>query len=155
MKRQLFALLTLTTLAGCDTHKSTSTETTLTDSTATTMSAGEPQCYALMMNGDTVRLSLTRTGNDVAGELFYQLSGKDRNTGTLSGRMKGDTLLADYNFKSEGVASVREVAFLAKDDGFIEGYGSVQEQNGKMQFTPNKHLTFGTDRVLTKTPCAK
>jgi len=151
MKKLLFTILTLAILASCETKKSTASESTASGSVTT--SGSQPQCYALMTNGDTVRLSLTQTGNDVTGDLLYQLSGKDRNTGTIHGQMHGDTLIADYTFQSEGVESVREVAFLTKEGGFVEGYGPVQEQKGKMIFTPNTPITFGSNRLLTKITC--
>jgi hypothetical protein len=156
MKKLLFTGLTLAVLTSCETKKSTASESTTSESTTSgsvTASDSQPQCYALMTKGDTVRLSLTQTGNDVTGDLLYQLSGKDRNTGMIHGTMHGDTLLANYNFQSEGVESVREVAFLAKEGGFVEGYGPVQEQKGKMVFTPNTSLTFSSNRVLTKITC--
>ncbi len=106
-----------------------------------------------MAAGDTVRLNLNQQSGEVTGTLLYQLDGKDRNTGTLRGQMRGDTLLAKYTFQSEGQESTREVVFLAKDGGFVEGYGDVQEQNGTMVFTPGTTLTFETDRVLIKTDC--
>ncbi len=110
-------------------------------------------CYALIMNGDTVRLTVRQTGNDVSGKLLYQLTGKDRNTGTIRGTMHGDTLLADYMFRSEGAESVREVAFLTQKGGFLEGFGPVEEKNGRMSFTPNTTITFSGDRLLRKGDC--
>ena len=157
VKAQLIILLLAAVLTGCGTKNANTSETAATTETATDSAAatnGSLQCYALVANGDTVRLSLTQRGNDVNGTLYYQLAGKDRNTGTLSGQMRGDTLLADYTFQSEEQASRRKVAFLAKDGGFVEGYGPVQEQNGAMLFTPGTTLTFNTDRVLTKTDCS-
>jgi len=59
------------------------------------------------MAGDTIRLNLTQQGTDVSGPLAYLLTEKDSNTGTLSGQMRGDTLIADYTFQSEGEESVR------------------------------------------------
>lgn len=146
MRKLLFTGLAMAVLAGCEPKKSTATESAMAGD-------GQPQCYALMTKSDTVRLSLTQTGNAVTGDLLYQLSGKDRNTGMIHGTMHGDTLLADYNFQSEGVESVREVAFLAKEGGFVEGYGPVQEQKGKMVFTPNTSQTFDSKMALVKVAC--
>lgn len=155
MKNNLFLLLlAATTLTGCGTKKTTTTESDMAPaSESATATGSEPQCYALMASGDTVWLNLNQQGSDVTGTLLVQLAGKDRNTGTLSGQMRGDTLLADYTFQSEGQESRREVAFLAKDGGFVEGYGPVQEQNGAMVFTPGTALTFDTKQVLTKIDC--
>ena len=140
-----FAGLVLLT---CQTKKSAPTE-----QTAPTISS-VTRCYALTMNGDTVRLTLRQTGGTVTGNLLYQLSGKDRNEGTLRGMMHGDTLRADYTFQSEGVESKREVAFLAQKGGFLEGFGPVDEHNGQMRFTPNTALTFSGDRVLIQGECS-
>lgn len=155
MKTPLFTLLMAVSLTGCGTKNATTSEAstagTATDSVLVT--DGQIKCYALTTDSDTVRLSLTRQGSEVTGTLLVQLAGKDRNTGTLRGQMRGDTLLANYTFQSEGQESVREVAFLAQNGTFVEGYGPVQEQNGKMIFTPGTALTFDANRALIKTDC--
>ncbi len=79
-------------------------------------------------------MHLIRNGNLVTGELVYDYFEKDKNTGTIKGEMKGDTLFAEYIFMSEGINSVREVAFLQKGDDLIEGYGDVEEQTAKIVF---------------------
>lgn len=127
-------------------------KTAQTDEPVNTISS-VTNCYALAMNGDTVRLTVRQTGNEVTGKLLYQLSGKDRNTGTIKGTMHGDTLLADYTFQSEGMESIREIAFLAQKGGFLEGFGPVEEKNGLMRFTPNTHQAFSGDRILQQADC--
>jgi hypothetical protein len=102
---------------------------------------------------DSIRLHLTNQNNAVTGELEYQLAEKDANTGMLRGQMKGDTLFAEYTFQSEGMESVREVVFLKKGDGWVEGYGEVEEKNGKMVFKSNARLQFDDKTVLTKVAC--
>ncbi len=87
------------------------------------MGTSQMQYYALMTAGNTIQLSLTRQGTNVSGTLQYPLADKDQNTDT----MRGDTLIADYTFQSEGQESVREVVFLATKNGLVEGYGPVQE----------------------------
>lgn len=153
----LLTLLTVFLLCGCNSNKSNTDEATLKDSTsaASPMTAkSQTHCYALMTpQGDTIILNLTQQGIDVQGTLMYSLFEKDRNTGTLRGRMHGDTLRADYTFESEGVESVREVVFLAKKDGFVEGYGPVEETEKKTIFSPGATLTFDLEEVLKKTEC--
>lgn len=162
MKTNLvLALLAAATLSSCDNKK------TSTDESATTTQDGSPdaglsaadmanshvQCYAMMTDRDTVLLNVTQKGLDVSGTLQYRLAEKDQNSGTLRGKMRGDTLTADYTFQSEGKESVREVVFVATKNGLVEGYGPVQEQNGKMVFTPNQPLTFQSDQVFKRIPC--
>ena len=93
------------------------------------------QCYTWNSNGSVIEMSFNvNSHQEVNGKLSYNLVGKDKNTGTLIGNMKGDTLIADYTFASEGTTSVREVAFLQKDGTFIEGYGETTQANDKEVF---------------------
>ena len=112
------------------------------------------QCYASRLNGNIVALSFNvNSHQEVNGKLSYNLTGKDKNEGTLVGNMKGDTLVADYTFMSEGVSSVREVVFLQKDGTLIEGYGDVVDANNKVSFKDKKKLKFETKNALTKVDC--
>ncbi|MBF7090290.1 hypothetical protein IUY40_01865 [Flavobacterium sp. ALJ2] len=112
------------------------------------------QCFQSITNNDTVILTLnTNSQNEVDGQLTYKIYQKDKNEGTIIGSIKGDTLIADYTFKSEGVSSIREVAFLKKSGAFIEGYGDLIETNGKMVFKDKKLLKFDTKMTLSKVDC--
>ncbi|AYN06528.1 hypothetical protein [Flavobacterium sp. 140616W15] len=112
------------------------------------------QCFELVVNNDTIAMTLnTNSHNEVNGELVYKIYEKDKNEGTIIGNIKGDTLIADYTFKSEGVSSVREVAFLKKAGTFIEGYGDLIETNGKMTFKDKKLLKFDSKMTLSKVDC--
>lgn len=149
MRKLLIAILLFCgSLSGCQSKKqqTETAQTSAADSSAT-------KCYAYYTDKDTVRLTMTQTGESVSGDLMYQLSGKDRNTGTISGRLQGDTLLADYTFQSEGVESVREVAFLTKDGGLVEGYAPVAEQNSKMVFSDRNALKFTSNMPLRPISC--
>lgn len=111
-------------------------------------------CYALLNNGDTVELSLTvMPDNRVTGDLLYKLAGKDRNSGTIAGSMLGDTLKADYTFMSEGQTSVRTVIFLKQDSVLTEGYGPMEEVNGKMQFKSDAAIDFSKGLRLMLMNC--
>lgn len=112
------------------------------------------QCFELVTNKDTITMTLnTNSHNEVNGELVYKIYEKDKNVGTIIGNIKGDTLIADYTFKSEGVSSIREVAFLKKSGAFVEGYGDMIETNGKMVFKDKKGLKFDTKMTLSKVDC--
>ena len=114
------------------------------------------ECYLGILKKDTVSMSLNIKGNQVSsGELSYEFFEKDKNEGTFIGEMKGDTLFGDYTFMSEGVSSVRQIAFLKKGNTYIVGYGDVEESNGKLIFKNTKQLKFGEKIVLSKTDCKK
>lgn len=111
------------------------------------------KCYAYYKNRDTVELSIGARGQQISGTLKYQLFEKDRNNGTITGEIKGDTLLANYTFNSEGMESQRQVAFLRKGDQLVEGYAEVEEKDGKTVFKDTKNLKFGSGIVLDVVAC--
>ena len=112
------------------------------------------QCYTSSLNGNVISLSFNvNSHQEVNGKLSYNITGKDKNEGTIVGNMKGDTLIADYTFMSEGVSSVREVVFLQKDGAFIEGYGDVTDANDKVTFNDKKKLKFDAKNTLIKSDC--
>jgi hypothetical protein len=114
------------------------------------------ECYLGILKKDTFSMSLNIIGNQVSsGKLSYKFFEKDKNEGTLIGEMKGDTLLADYTFMSEGISSVRQIAFLKKGDTYTEGYGDIEETNGKAIFKNTQQLKFDGKTVLTKVDCKK
>lgn len=156
----LIPALFIITLVSCTSeNKSTagdSTEVIALDTTftATTPKKSSSDCYIYIKNRDTASLKLNITGEELTGELSYNLFEKDSNTGKIAGEMKGDTIIAEYTFDSEGLRSVREVIFVKKDDGNIyEGTGDVIEKDGKMVFKNRSALKFSPTMVFTKTNC--
>jgi hypothetical protein len=112
-------------------------------------------CYASFRNKDVVLLSFTQMDSLITGDLAYSYYEKDRNKGTIKGVMRGDTIIADYNFESEGIMSVREVVFLKKDDNLVEGFGDVVDDRGKMIYKNRASLAFDNSLVLKKVNCEK
>ncbi|MEJ7666578.1 MAG: hypothetical protein WKG07_47195 [Hymenobacter sp.] len=78
----------------------------------------------------------------MTGQLVYRYFEKDQTGGILRGTLHGDTLRADYTFQSEGRESVREVAFLRRGTGWVEGYGDMAAQAGKLVFKQPAALCF-------------
>ncbi|MGB4847157.1 MAG: hypothetical protein WBP41_04525 [Saprospiraceae bacterium] len=113
----------------------------------------ESECFRYFGNKDSVYLQLSEVYGMMTGMLLIKNYQKDQNLGTLQGKMMGDILLAEYSFKSEGKISVRQVAFRKKGDDYIEGFGDVQEVNGKSVFKDTKTLKFDESRVYAKVPC--
>lgn len=148
MRPIIFPLFTVI-LFSCNNQeqKKADTPATATKTTAT------HTCYEGIFNKDSILLELHRSGDTISGQLQYDLFEKDRNTGTFHGLMKGDTLLAYYTFMSEGKESMRQVAFLHKDSSLYEGYGEMEEANGRMLFKKNAALNFPADRPLRKVTC--
>lgn len=153
----LFALI----IASCTSENKTSesadsTEMTMEDTTRTaTVPVANKivECYQFVKNRDTVNMRLNREAEELTGELDYKWFEKDKNTGTFAGEMKGDTIIAEYLFDSEGMRSVRDVVFLKKDDKIYEGFGKTTERGGKITFVNRAELKFGDAVVLVKIPC--
>lgn len=113
------------------------------------------ECYNAIIKKDTISMVLNIKGDQLtSGKLSYNFYEKDKNDGTLVGEIKGDTLFADYTFMSEGVSSVRQVAFLKKGNGYVAGFGDVVDDNrGKVTFKDRKQLKFEGNIVLSKADC--
>lgn len=109
-------------------------------------------CYSSFVKKDTVLLNALMYGDSIKGSLGYKLYEKDRNNGTILGRMYGDTLRALYTFMSEGVESSRQVIFLKQDSLLIEGVGDLKEENGRVIFDNVNSVEF-EGIVLVESDC--
>ncbi len=166
MTSKLFIIIASVVFISCNNNegKTTAENKTTTDNKVAndsiasekTNSANEvSECYVNTKSKDSMLLHLTVKNNIVTGNMNYQIAGKDKNKGTLQGEMRGDTLFADYTFMSEGTQSVRQVAYLKKDNSLLEGYGDVEEKGNKMVFKNTGKLNFGKGVVLQKIDCKK
>ena len=111
-------------------------------------------CYLFATDRDTVFLKLNQPiDGKVTGDLKYDFYERDGNVGYIEGEIHGDTLIADYTFLSEGMISVREVGFLLDYDRVIEGYGDVEERDGRMFFWHKDSLDFSNGLVMPRVDC--
>lgn len=111
------------------------------------------ECYRYASQGDTVALTLVHVGDNYTGSLVYLFKEKDKNIGIIQATMRGDVLVADYTFNSEGTKSVRQVAFKKVGNTYVEGYGESVDENGVMKFKDITSLNFGSAIVLQEIPC--
>ena len=124
-----------------------------TDIMESVVNSPEIGCYRYASEKDTVLLQMEKMNEEVAGTLSYNYFEKDKNEGTFEGKMVGDTLFADYTFGSEGTVSVREIMFVKKGNNLIEGFGEVEEVNGKMKFKNNSKFTLNDKMPLEEIRC--
>ncbi len=150
MKSALIPAMMLLLLA-CSSEQSEQTDTVQESQVPEVVESSA--CYASVMGQDTMRLQVQGMGEEITGNLSYNFYEKDDNEGTLRGQMRGDTLLADYTFQSEGTESVRQVVFLQKEGSFVEGYGDMEDRGGKMVFKNTAALDFASGTVFQKVPC--
>ncbi len=111
------------------------------------------ECYLYTVNNDNLYLHLHFSGNTVTGDMAYHFASKDSNKGTITGEMHGDTLFGVYTFQSEGVTSEREIAFMRVGKNITEGYGPVEDKDGKMQFMDKSKLEFDDNPVWEAVGC--
>jgi hypothetical protein len=97
--------------------------------------AGWTDCYLYTSGKDTVALQLHRDADSASGRLIYNFYEKDRNTGTISGTIHGDTLIAVYTFMSEGIQSTRQIAFLKNNHNQLTEGAGMSGQSGVLDRT--------------------
>ena len=135
-------LILASLFASCNSQKE---ETDNTSSQQDDSKKSSPiNCYKYATPTDTIILKVIHVGNSITGTLVYSLKEKDKNKGTIQGNMRGDILLADYTFMSEGIQSTRQVAFKKEGDSFVEGYGDFKNLDS---------LNFNTSMKLAEVAC--
>jgi hypothetical protein len=145
----ILATISIAILLSCNSNDSK----TISSTTDAPKQQSAIECYRFTSTNDTVSLQLTRSGEYVTGSLVYNLKEKDKNRGNLQGSLKGNLLIADYTFESEGTKSIREVVFKKDGDGFVEGYGDVETKDNRVQFKNIDSLQFRNTIKLDKVDC--
>ena len=149
MKNKIYFLaLIVFIFAACKNQSKTTVEAKLANKIT------EPfTCYSYSKDNNNVMMQISIVDNIVKGDLLIEYYQKDKNKGKIIGEMKGDTLYAEYTFKSEGLNSIREVVFLKKGNEFKEGFGDIEEKSGKMVFKNKSTIKFENSMPLTKIKC--
>ncbi len=171
LRRTLVITMVTLIVAGCNDQAGESADKKITDSSEMAPADTEPdtqtvvvrpanpgeanECYSMLNSADTVYMSIYKRDTLVEGSLTYKYSGKDKNDGSINGVMRGDTLIAEYSFISEGINSLREVVFVKKGNAFVEGFGDVEDDRGKMVFKNTSALTFDDKFKLQATDCSR
>ena len=148
MKNTSIIALSLIVFASCNTEKKQESTTKTQVKTTQTET-----CYQHTKDSSTIKLNVTINDNMITGNLTYDYYQKDKTKGTIKGQLKSDTLFADYTFMSEGVESVREVVFIRTANGWVEGYGEIDDKDGKVVFKNRNKITFDNNVVLKETAC--
>lgn len=168
MQKLLFFLLIIA-LAACN-NKSADTNTTLQEgategsvhagaavTTGTINTDAQPfaleGCYEMTMKKDSAFMRLNLQDSIVSGTLNFIFFEKDRNLGTFKGVLRGDRILADYTFQSEGVTSVREIVFKIKDTTLLHGFGELKEEGGKLVFENVDDVQYQQANPFIKVAC--
>ena len=147
MKNASIIALSLVIFASCNSEKKQ-------ESIKTKIKTRQTEtCYQYTKDSSKITLNIIKDNNIVTGNLTYDYYEKDKNKGTIKGELKSDTLFADYTFMSEGIESVREVVFINTVGGWVEGYGEIDDKDGKVIFKNRNKITFNNSAVLKETAC--
>ncbi|MET4080264.1 hypothetical protein ABIB40_000204 [Pedobacter sp. UYP30] len=101
-------------------------------------------CYGAAFDKDNAHMVLKNyASGKVGGTLEVNYEKNPKNTGTLDGKFKGDTLYVDYRFTS-GTETVHTnpLAFLKKDGKLIMGVGQIETTLGRSYFVKDKPINF-------------
>jgi hypothetical protein len=111
-------------------------------------------CYSQILNRDTATLQIEINENQVTGPLMYNIFEKDRNDGTLKAEIADSVIIGWYLFKSEGIISVRQVAWRIKPGQLWPATGTMIQRNDTMMFENPEKLEFDSERPFIKVKCA-
>lgn len=151
--KSTYVLILLALLAACNSQPKEKETGAPAEQSANAPKVEPIACYQYATASDTITLKLVNMGGTVGGALIYKLKEKDMNAGTIKGTLRGDILLADYTFKSEGTQSTRQVAFKKTGNAFIEGYGEMVDVNGVEKFKNPDSIVYSADMKLEEIPC--
>ncbi len=159
--RFLFFLIACTLFA-CNNADKQSSETN-TDSTTVNTSGDSAitgisnysGCFVSISGRDTALINLDIRDSVVNGTLQYHWSEKDHNNGRIKGVLRDSLIIASYDFRSEGVMSVRQVAFRLHQGQLIEGYGELEQRRDSIFFKNTDTLQYLTERPFSKVDCGE
>ncbi|HEX6193508.1 MAG TPA: hypothetical protein VFZ42_14140 [Chitinophagaceae bacterium] len=110
-------------------------------------------CYSLIAKRDTASFQVQVKDSSASGSLSYNLFEKDRNDGTFEGEITGDLLIGWYLFRSEGLMSVRQVAWQLHTNSLWPANGEIVVRNDSSFFKDPSKLKFDSTRAFVKTKC--
>ena len=112
-------------------------------------------CFISIFKKDTARLDLHVNNGLVTGNLSYNRFEKDKNSGTIQGKIQDSLIIADYTFQSEDITTVRQVVFKINGKNLTEGFGDILINKGgdSAFFKQPTQLKFPDEQVFVRTAC--
>lgn len=110
-------------------------------------------CYSQVFKRDTVILQLEVKGNNASGPLSYNLYQKDRNDGSIKAEVADSVITGWYLFRSEGIISVRQVAWRIKPGQLWPATGEMIQRNDTTLFAKPDQLQYDNTKPFIKIKC--
>ncbi len=150
IKQTLFFALS-TIFLSCKKEPVTNTKLT---TGASKCAQSKNECYSYNAKGSTIQMQIQfNTNQQVFGTLEYALAEKDQNSGTFTGKIQNEMLIAEYKYQSEGTVSSRQIAFKISGDKILAGYGEMTSDG--THFKDTNTIKFDTTMPLKLVACAK
>jgi hypothetical protein len=111
-------------------------------------------CYTQIFKRDTVTLQVDITGNNATGPLTYKIYQKDMNDGSIKAELADSIIMGWYLFRSEGIMSVRQVAWRVKPGQLWPATGEIVQRNDTTAFADITKLRFDNTRPFIKVNCS-
>jgi hypothetical protein len=159
LKMHLLAVIILA--VSCNSNKETTEDKTITDKTDTsaavipvdTRDTTIGGCYIQIFKKDTANLQLDITRNNVTGPLTYRLYQKDINDGSIKAEIVDSVITGWYLFRSEGMLSVRQVAWKVRPGQLWPAEGEVIQRNDTTMFADPRSVKYDNSRPFVKIKC--
>lgn len=155
MKNIILPTLITLLLFSCNTSKKQHQEDAKSPNHEAKIMIPQSNCFVSISGKDSIWLKIEAFPNVATGMLHYQFYEKDISKGTLEGKIVNNIFYGDYSYHSEGMQSVREVAFLLSDSTATEGFGEMVEQNGKMKFKDSTKIDFSKGIKFHRIDCVQ
>jgi len=103
--------------------------------------------YVAHKQGDTAIVLLNQSKEMFTGTMMINEHGVFRDSGTVKGLVKGDTLIGEFHFLHYKLEWKRKpVAFLMKNNHLIMGEGITKMTVGIPHFDPSVPIDFSEDK---------
>ncbi len=111
-------------------------------------------CYMYVLKRDTVLLQLQQKGKRITGVMSFDNYQKDSSHGDITGYVNGDTLYVMYDFMSEGMRSVMEIALLKSGNSLIRGVGPLTNKGDTVLYKDHQSIDYQAGQKLDPVDCS-
>ncbi len=110
-------------------------------------------CYLKVYERDSIYLDIHNRDSIISGTVAFKNYQKDSSHGTVEGKVQDGKLILWYDFFSEGMQSVMQLAFKPTPDGMIRGTGELLNKGDTVYFRNIDSLQFAEKDKLIRVKC--
>lgn len=153
------ASLLIITLLGCNAESSKdnsvadSQENSPGNTDTTQIVKDVLNCYRYTIGRDTILLQLRQSEDSISGVMSFDNYEKDSSHGDIKGYSNKDTIYVLYNFFSEGMRSVMEIALLRSGNSLIRGIGPMVNKGDTVLYKDHTSISYQAGQKLELINC--